>query len=80
VAATVWRIVADQKRRTYYFELTDTPNIFWVDLSKLDLSVGQPIRMLAVEGAPVMAGEVSDRFAKQTGFEFMVGSDPGAQK
>jgi hypothetical protein len=36
--------------------------------------------MLAVEGAPVMAGEVSDRFAKQTGFEFMVGSDPGAQK
>jgi hypothetical protein len=28
----------------------------------------------------VMAGEVSDRFAKQTSFEFMVGSDPGAQK
>ena len=80
VAATLWRIVADQKRRTYYFELTDTPNIFWVDLSKLDLSVGQPMRRLAVEGAPVMAGEVSNRFEKQTDFQFMAGSDPGAQK
>ena len=80
VAATLWRIVADQKRRTYYFELTDTPNIFWVDLSKLDLSVGQPMRMLPVEGAPVMAGEVSGRFEKQTDFQFMPGRDPGAQK
>ena len=80
VAATLWRIVADQKRGVYYFELTDTPNVFWVDLSKLDLSVGQPMRILPVEGAPVMAGEVSSRFEKQTDFEFMVGSDPGAQK
>ena len=77
VAATLWRIVADQKRCTYYFELTDTPNVFWVDLSKLDLSVGQPMRMLPVEGASVMAGDVSSRFEKQTDFEFMVGSDPG---
>jgi len=80
VAATLWRIVADQKRGVYYFELTDTPNVFWVDLSKLDLSVGQHMRMLPVEGAPVMAGEVSSRFEKQTNFEFMVGSDPGEAK
>ena len=80
VAATLWRIVADQKRRTYYFELTDTPNVFWVDLSKLDLSVGQPMRMLPVEVAPVMAGEVSSRFEKQTNFQFMAGSDPGTQQ
>ena len=80
VAATLWRIVADQKRGVYYFELTDTPNIFWVDLSKLDLSVGQPMRMLPVEGAPVMAGDVSSRFEKQTNFQFMVGSDPGEEK
>ena len=77
VAATLWRTVADQKRGVYYFELTDTPNIFWVDLSKLDLSAGQPMRMLPVESAPVMAGEVSSRFEQQTDFEFMVGSDPG---
>ena len=77
VAATLWRIVADQKRRVYYFELTDTPNIFCVDLSKLDLSAGQPMRMLPVESAPVMAGEVSSRFEQQTDFKFMVGSDPG---
>ncbi len=80
VAATLWRIVADQKRGVYYFELTDTPNIFWVDLSKIDLSVGQPMQMLPVEGAPVMAGDVSSRFKKQTNFEFMVGSDPGEIK
>ena len=35
------------------------------------------MRMLPVESAPVMAGEVSSRFEQQTDFEFMVGGDPG---
>jgi penicillin V acylase-like amidase (Ntn superfamily) len=33
-----WRTVSDQKRKLYFFELALTPNAFWVDLRKLDLS------------------------------------------
>ena len=75
VAATLWRTVADQQRLTYYFEMTDTPNVFWVELKKLDLSPGQPIRMLPVEAAAVRAGEVSQHFEPAKQFAFMPSGD-----
>jgi penicillin V acylase-like amidase (Ntn superfamily) len=75
VAATLWRTVADQQRLTYYFEMTDRPNVFWVELKKLDFSPGQPIRMLPVEGAAVRAGEVSQQFAPSRQFAFLPGGD-----
>ena len=75
VAATLWRTVSDQQRLTYYFEMTDRPNVFWVELKKLDLSPGQPIRMLPVEGAAVRAGEVSQQFEPAKQFAFMPGGD-----
>jgi len=75
VAATLWRTVSDQQRLTYYFEMTDRPNVFWVELKKLDFSPGQPIRMLPVEGAAVRAGEVSQQFAPSRQFAFLPGGD-----
>lgn len=79
VAATLWRTVSDQQRLTYYFEMTDRPNVFWVELAGLDLSAGQPIRKLVVEKAAVMAGEVSRRFSPAKAFEFLPGGDNEVQ-
>jgi len=75
VAATLWRTVSDQQQLTYYFEMTDRPNVFWVELAGLDLSAGQPIRKLVVEKAAVMAGEVSRRFSPTKAFGFLPGGD-----
>ena len=61
VAATLWRSVADQKRLVYYFESAESPDIFWVDVTKLDLSKGQPVRFLLVDGK-VLSGETSAQF------------------
>jgi len=36
ISSTRWRTVADQKRMRYFFESALTPNVFWVDLVKLD--------------------------------------------
>ncbi len=35
IASTLWRTVADQKNRIYYFDSSTRPNTFWVSLGKL---------------------------------------------
>ncbi len=62
VAPTLWRTVSDQTHMVYYFESTMSPNVFWVDVTKLDLSKGQPVRRLEVDGK-ILAGETSSQFA-----------------
>ncbi|MDW6024186.1 linear amide C-N hydrolase [Mesorhizobium sp. BAC0120] len=38
ISSTRWRIVADHKRKLYFFESALTPNTFWVDLKAIDFS------------------------------------------
>ena len=38
ISSTRWRTVADHKRKRYFFESALTPNIFWVDLTRLDFT------------------------------------------
>jgi choloylglycine hydrolase len=38
ISSTRWRVVADHKRKLYFFESALTPNTFWVDLKKIDFS------------------------------------------
>ncbi|PJD92467.1 MAG: hypothetical protein CK424_05905 [Legionella sp.] len=68
IAATLWRSVADTKNRVYYFENTDRPNVFWVDLHKLDLNKGASIKKLSLQHGEVYAGEVSGHFTSSVPF------------
>ncbi len=43
---TEYRTVTDLTNKLYFFELTTRPNVIWTDLSKLDFSVGAPVRTL----------------------------------
>lgn len=62
VSTTIWRSVADLKNRVYYYESTDCPNVFGVDISKLDLKSGAPIKRLLLQNGEIYAGEVSGKF------------------
>jgi choloylglycine hydrolase len=62
VASTIWRSVADLKDKVYYFENTDRPNVFWVDMHKLDFSKGAPTKKLPLKNGEIYAGEVSSKF------------------
>lgn len=62
VASTLWRCVADLKNDIYFFENTDRPNIFWVDLKKLDLSQNGKIMKLPLANKQIYSGEVSKYF------------------
>lgn len=62
VATTIWRSAADLKHNIYYFENTDRPNIFWIDMNKLNLNVGAPVKKLPLIHHEIYAGEVNNKF------------------
>ncbi len=68
VSQTIWRSVADLTHKTYFFENTDRPNVFWVDINKLDLKSGAAVKKLPLSQNEVYAGEVSAHFVKSDPF------------
>ena len=62
ISSTRWRVVADHKNRHYYFESTSHPNVFWVNLSDLNFTAGEPTKKLTLEDNHFFAGNVADKF------------------
>jgi choloylglycine hydrolase len=62
---TEYRIVADLTHGVYGFELTTTPNFFWVELANFKPEKGQPALVLT-PGSIDLAGEVSSQFNPAT--------------
>lgn len=62
LAATLWVSVSDLTNKTYYFQPTDRPNIFWVNLDALSLNKGDPVTRLPLQNGQVYSGEVSKSF------------------
>ncbi|MFA7638188.1 MAG: linear amide C-N hydrolase [Parvibaculum sp.] len=73
LSTTRWRVVADQKSMLFFGESATSPNVFWVDLKKLDFSEGAGVRKLdlGVDMARVLSGEASSQFTPSDPFEFM---------
>ncbi|CAG34933.1 linear amide C-N hydrolase [Desulfotalea psychrophila] len=71
IATTLWRSVSDQKSLTYYFESTISPNIFWVDLHKLDFNSTAQVKELNLNAQPIFAGEVSAKFVPAKPFKWL---------
>lgn len=74
ISSTRWRTVADQKHKRYFFESALTPNVFWVDLEKLDFSEGTG-RVMKLELGPdqtrIHAGMANDQFVPAEPFRFL---------
>lgn len=73
ISSTRWRTVAHHTRKLYFFESALTPNVFWVDLNKLDLSDGAPVRKLDLgrDESNTFAGESSAEFVVAEPFTFL---------
>jgi choloylglycine hydrolase len=73
LSTTRWRIVADHKNKLFYAESATSPNVFWVDLKRLDFSPESETRTLnlGVDMNRVLAGEVSNQFVPAKPFDFM---------
>ena len=74
ISSTRWRTVSDQKRNLYFFESALTPNIFWVDLTKLDLSekTGKVMKLdLGPIQTDIHSGMANDQFKDTQPFKFL---------
>ncbi|AZV95154.1 choloylglycine hydrolase [Bordetella sp. J329] len=74
ISSTRWRTVVDHKRLRYYFESTTTPNVFWVDVSKLDFSptgAGVHKLELGLNQRNIFHGEVNENFVAAPPFHFL---------
>lgn len=71
LSTTRWRAVADQKNLVYYFETALTPNIFWVDLKKIDFSEKRGVRKLDLSENKTFDGEASAQFENAKPFKFI---------
>ncbi|MGO1163455.1 linear amide C-N hydrolase [Brucella pseudogrignonensis] len=72
LSTTRWRVVADHKSLTFHAESATSPNVFWVDLKKLDFSEGAKVLKLdlGVDMSRVLVGEASDAFVEVKPFVF----------
>lgn len=74
ISSTRWRTVADHKRKLYFFESVLTPNIFWVDLTKLDFSqkTGKVMKLdLGPNQVHIYSGMANDQFRETAPFKFL---------
>lgn len=62
---TEYRTVVNLTGMKYYFELTRSPNVFWVDLAKLVFKEGAPLLTLDPDNID-LAGEVSGKLKRRT--------------
>ena len=59
---TEYRTVSDLDHKIYYFELTTSPNVIWMNLDGLDLTEGaQPVAIDPYDDS--LTGDVTSRFA-----------------
>lgn len=71
IATTLWRTVADQKNRVYYFESTSSPSVLWVELADINFNYGSGTRKLLMDGNPDIGGNQTANFKKAEPFKFL---------
>lgn len=58
-SGTLWRVVADQRNRIYYFESALTLSTCWIDLTQVDFSEEAPVRKLSLAGNETYNGDAT---------------------
>ena len=71
ISSTRWRSVANQKDKVYYFESTLTPNLFWLDLKKMDFSPQAKVKKLSLTNGEVYAGDAVKDLKDSPSFTFL---------
>ena len=71
ISSTIWRTVADQKNKIYFFENTASPSVIWVNLNRIDFEQGSGVRKLTLYGHPDLGGDQTANFKKAEPFKFL---------
>ena len=69
ISTTQWFSLCDQTQMVYYFQLTASPCVVWVDLKKAKLKEGSPQTTLTLTDDGTQVGDVTSKFAKAATFK-----------
>jgi penicillin V acylase-like amidase (Ntn superfamily) len=75
IASTLWRTTYDQKDRILIFDSATAPSAFWVEVDKINLNVGQPVRRLNASGGRIYSGDVSNQLEPAQPFAFLAAKE-----
>ena len=75
LSSTIWRTVADQKNKVFYFENTASPSLVWVKFADVDFKEGSGTRKLTMVGNPDLGGNQTANFVKAEPFKFLAPHD-----
>lgn len=70
ISTTLWRTVADQKNKIYYFESSFGLNLLWIDLNKIDLKEGGKVLKLDLTGTKRISGSAEQSMVPAKPFPF----------
>lgn len=59
ISTTQWSSLCDQTEMTYYFQLTQSPSVVWIDLRKAKLAPGSPQQTIALTSDGSQVGMVN---------------------
>lgn len=71
IASTLWRTIADQKNKVYYFDSATSPSIFWVSLDELDFKEGAQVKKLVASDGKIYSGNAAKYFEVAKPFAFL---------
>jgi len=70
ISMTLWRAVADQRTKVYYFESAVLPELLWVDLKKINFKEGSNARTIPIStNSPL--GNVTAKFKSAEPFKWL---------
>ncbi|MEZ6143360.1 MAG: linear amide C-N hydrolase [Zavarzinella sp.] len=71
VSTTIWRTVGDLTNGVLYYDSVFSPQVFWIDLKKLNFAEDAPVKKLTVIENYKLSGEVSAEFKESKPFPFL---------
>ncbi len=72
ISSTVGGQSPIKRTKVYYFESTLTPNLFWLDLKKIDFSPSAKVEKLPLSNGEIWRRRCYKRFTRQQTFRFSV--------
>lgn len=76
ISSTRWRTVFDHENQLYFFESAVSPNIFWVDLKKINFDASAPIKKLDLgpDQSHIYSGDATKNFVTSSPMPFLTAS------
>lgn len=71
IASTIWRTIANQRDKIYFYDSSLSPNIFWVPFTDLDLKNGASVKKLTLTGGKIYSGNAASNFEETKPFTFL---------